>query len=108
MIVRTTSDPATFKELVFPFLQRDPVLNTVILGNTADRVHGILADPEPPVFVSVHDGDEVVGAVLSTALRGQPGEPADRPGAGGGRPAGRRFTAVDRGLRTGGCGSCVR
>ncbi|MEI8407669.1 MULTISPECIES: GNAT family N-acetyltransferase [unclassified Kribbella] len=70
MIVRTTSDPATFKELVFPFLQRDPVLNTVILSNTADRVHGILADPEPPVFVSVHDGDEMVGAVLSTALRG--------------------------------------
>ena len=70
MIVRTTSDPAVFKDLAFPFLQRDPVLNTAILSNTADRIRGILNDPEPPVFVSVHDGDEVVGTVLSTALRG--------------------------------------
>ncbi|WP_329482326.1 GNAT family N-acetyltransferase [Kribbella sp. NBC_01484] len=70
MIVRTTSDPAAFKDLAFPFLQRDPVLNTGVLSNTADRIRGILNDPEPPVFVSVHDGDEVVGTVLSRALRG--------------------------------------
>jgi predicted GNAT family acetyltransferase len=70
MIVRTTNDPAVFKELAFPFLQRDPVLNTAILSNTADRIRGILNDPELPVFVSVHDGDEVIGTVLSTALRG--------------------------------------
>ncbi|MFC6158812.1 GNAT family N-acetyltransferase [Kribbella jiaozuonensis] len=70
MIVRTTSDPAAFKELVFPFLQGDPVRNSTILTNIVDRVHGIMDDPEPPVFVSVHDGDEVVGVVLSTTLRG--------------------------------------
>jgi hypothetical protein len=52
MIVRTTSDPAAFKDLAFPFLQRDPVLNTGVLSNTADRIRGILNDPEPPVFVS--------------------------------------------------------
>lgn len=70
MIARTTGDPAVFRDLVFPFLQRDPVLNSALLTGTADRIRGILADPEPPVFVSVHDGDEVVGAVLGTALRG--------------------------------------
>ena len=70
MIARTTNDPHEFKDLVFPFLQRDPVLNTALLSQTADRIRGILADPEPPVFVSVHDGDEVVGAVLGTTLRG--------------------------------------
>ncbi|MFI5690651.1 GNAT family N-acetyltransferase [Kribbella sp. NPDC051586] len=79
MIVRTTADPAAFRELVFPFLQRDPVRNSTILTNIADRVSGIMNDPEPPVFVSVHDGDagddagdagEVVGVVMCTALRG--------------------------------------
>jgi GNAT superfamily N-acetyltransferase len=70
MIARATSDPAAFKELVFPFLQADPVLNTSILSGTEDRIRGILADPEPPVFVSVHDGDTVIGAVLGTVLRG--------------------------------------
>jgi ribosomal protein S18 acetylase RimI-like enzyme len=70
MIARTTSDPVAFRELVFPFLQRDPVRNSTILTNIADRVNGIMNDPEPPVFVSVHDGDEVAGVVLSTTLRG--------------------------------------
>ncbi|TCC59699.1 hypothetical protein E0H73_24075 [Kribbella pittospori] len=37
MITRTTSDPAAFKKLVFPFLQRDPVLNSALLTGTADR-----------------------------------------------------------------------
>jgi predicted GNAT family acetyltransferase len=70
MIARVTRDPAVFRDLALPFLQRDPVLNSALLTGTADRIRGILADPEPPVFVSVHDGDEVVGAVLGTALRG--------------------------------------
>lgn len=70
MIARTTSDPVVFRDLAFAFLRRDPVRNTTILSNTADRVRGILRDPEPPVFVSVHDGDEIVGAALSTTLRG--------------------------------------
>ncbi|TDD42625.1 GNAT family N-acetyltransferase [Kribbella antibiotica] len=71
MIARVTRDPAAFQDLVFPYLQRDPVLNSQILTNVADRVRGIMNDPEPPVFVSVHDdADEVVGAVICTALRG--------------------------------------
>ena len=69
--VRVTSDPAEFKVAVFPFLQRDPVLNTAILGNTEDRVRGVIHDPDPPVFVSIHQlGGLVVGAAICTAQRG--------------------------------------
>ncbi|GAA1718636.1 GNAT family N-acetyltransferase [Kribbella yunnanensis] len=71
MIARATYDAAAFQELVFPYLQRDPVLNTSLLTNVADRVRGIMNDPEPPVLVSVHsDTDEVIGAAIWTALRG--------------------------------------
>ncbi|WP_405062342.1 GNAT family N-acetyltransferase [Kribbella sp. NBC_01505] len=71
MTVRLTMDPAAFQKLVFPYLQRDPVLNSQVLTNVADRVRGIMNDPVPPVFVSVHDDTgEVVGAVICTALRG--------------------------------------
>ncbi|MDX6248603.1 MAG: hypothetical protein QOF10_1963 [Kribbellaceae bacterium] len=69
--VRATGDPAEFKATVFPFLQRDPVLNSVILTNTEDRIRGILHDSAPPVFLSVHDDPgEVVGAVMCTPHRG--------------------------------------
>lgn len=71
MKVRATADPAEFKSVVFPFLQRDPVLNSYILSNTEDRINGILHDPAPPIFMSIHDDtDEVVGAAFCTALRG--------------------------------------
>ncbi|MFI5730257.1 GNAT family N-acetyltransferase [Kribbella sp. NPDC051587] len=71
MIARTSYDAAAFQGLVFPFLQRDPVLNTQILTNVADRVRGIMNDPEPPVFVSVHaDDDKVIGVAVWTAMRG--------------------------------------
>ncbi|TDU90702.1 FR47-like protein [Kribbella voronezhensis] len=68
--MRPTGDPVEFKATVFPFLQKDPVLNTALLSNVEGRIQGIMHDPEPPLFVSLHDGDEVVGAVVSTALRG--------------------------------------
>ncbi|MFB6721657.1 GNAT family N-acetyltransferase [Kribbella sp. NPDC056345] len=80
MIARATYDAAAFQELVFPYLQRDPVLNTTLLTAVSDSVHGILNDPEPTVFVSVHDdADEVIGAVMWRPLRGiqLAGLPAD-------------------------------
>jgi hypothetical protein len=68
---RVTTDPGEFKATVFPFLQGDPVLHSVVLSNTEDRIKGLLHDPAPPVFVSVHGaGGSVVGAVMRTALRG--------------------------------------
>ncbi|HWD83879.1 MAG TPA: GNAT family N-acetyltransferase [Kribbella sp.] len=70
MITRSTHDPAEFRAVAFPYLQRDPVLNSTVLTNVSDRVNGIMNDPEPPVFVSVHDGSTVIGAVMCTALRG--------------------------------------
>jgi len=71
VIARSTDDAAAFQELVFPYLQRDPLINSNLLTNVADRVRGIMNDPEPPVFVSVHsDSHEVAGVAISTALRG--------------------------------------
>jgi hypothetical protein len=71
MTVRLTMDPAAFQKLVFPYLQRDPVLNSTILTNVADRVRGIMNDPAPPIFFSVHDAaGEVNAAGFCTALRG--------------------------------------
>jgi GNAT superfamily N-acetyltransferase len=71
MMVRATGDPVEFKAIAFPFLQRDPVLNSTLLSNTEDRVNGIMHDPAPPLFLSIHDdADEVVGAVLCVAHRG--------------------------------------
>jgi predicted GNAT family acetyltransferase len=68
--VQATADPAEFKRTVFPFLHKDPVLNTQTLSNVDGRVRGIMHDPAPPLFVSLHDGGEVVGAVVCSALRG--------------------------------------
>jgi hypothetical protein len=69
--LRLTHDPAEFKATAFPFLQSDPVLHTMVLSNTEDRISGILHDPAPPLFLSIHDdADQVLGAVLCTAHRG--------------------------------------
>ncbi|WP_405062343.1 GNAT family N-acetyltransferase [Kribbella sp. NBC_01505] len=70
MHVQVTSDPAAFSRLVFPFLQKDPVLNTIILSNVRERAVGIRpADDVPPYFVSVHDPD-VIGVAMRTQGRG--------------------------------------
>jgi predicted GNAT family acetyltransferase len=71
MSVRVTNDPAEFASTVFPFLEKDPVLHTVLLSNVQDRATGVLADPSLPVFVSVHAADgQVVGASMRTPGRG--------------------------------------
>jgi GNAT superfamily N-acetyltransferase len=71
MSVRVTNDPAEFAATVFPFLEKDPVLNTVLLSNVQDRATGVLAVPSPPVFVSVHAADgQVVGGCMRTPGRG--------------------------------------
>jgi hypothetical protein len=50
MSMRVTSDPAEFAATVFPFLEKDPVLNSVLLSNVRDRATGLLTDPSLPVF----------------------------------------------------------
>jgi FR47-like protein len=71
MSVRVTSDPAEFKATVFPFLEGDPVLHSVLLSNIQDRATGVQVDPVPPVLVSVHDASgAVLGAVMRTGHRG--------------------------------------
>ena len=108
MDVRVTSDPKDFERTVFPFLQQDPVLHTIIMSNVHERAAGTaLAEPGPSYFVSVHDPD-VVGVAMRTPGRGvyvgalaeQLAEPIadafadvlpELPGVAGDRPAARRF-----------------
>lgn len=72
MSVRVTRIPAEFEKIVFGFLQQDPVLNTVLLGNVHDRAaRPMLGENEPPVLVSVHDpAGQVIGAAMRTDGRG--------------------------------------
>jgi len=69
MDVRVTSDPRAFAQTVFPFLQQDPVLHTIIMSNVHERAHGTtVVESEPSYFVSVHDPD-VVGVAMRTPGR---------------------------------------
>jgi GNAT superfamily N-acetyltransferase len=71
MDVRVTSDPKAFEQAVFPFLQQDPVLHTIIMSNVHERVAGTYrAEAEPSYFVSVHDEDDVIGVAMRTPGRG--------------------------------------
>lgn len=70
MTIRTTTDPAEFKAAVFPFLAKDPVLNTAILSIVESRIHGTGTTEDSPLFVSLHEGGAVIGAVVSPAPRG--------------------------------------
>ncbi|MFI5690652.1 GNAT family N-acetyltransferase [Kribbella sp. NPDC051586] len=108
MDVRVTSDPQAFEQAVFPFLQQDPVLHTIIMSNVHERANGTApAEPEPSYFVSVHDPD-VIGVAMRTPGRGVylgalPEDLAELiadayadvlpelPGVAGDRPAARRF-----------------
>ncbi|TDD23442.1 acetyltransferase [Kribbella turkmenica] len=70
MDVRVTSDPAAFRRTVFPFLQRDPVLHTIIMTNVHRRATAP-AEQQPGYYVSVREGDgDVVGAAMRTPGRG--------------------------------------
>ncbi|MEV5963035.1 GNAT family N-acetyltransferase [Kribbella sp. NPDC051952] len=70
MDVRVTTDAQAFEQTVFPFLQQDPVLHTIIMSNVHERANGsIKAQDEASYFVSVHVG-EVVGVAMRTPGRG--------------------------------------
>ena len=72
MTTRVTSDAAEFQATVFPFLDKDPVLHTIIMTNVAERAVGTdRAEADPSYFVSVHDGaGEVIGVAMRTPGRG--------------------------------------
>lgn len=74
MDLRVTTDPAEFQRTVFPFLQKDPVLHTIIMSNVAERAAGTYRNEQGlGYYVSVHDGGEVIGVVMRTP--GRPGVP---------------------------------
>jgi len=110
MDVSVTSDPKAFERTVFPFLQQDPVLHTIIMSNVHERANGTArAEDEPSYFASVHDGD-VIGVAMRTpgravylgALREDLAEVIadayadvlpELSGVAGDRPAAKRFAA---------------
>ncbi|NUR94151.1 MAG: GNAT family N-acetyltransferase, partial [Kribbellaceae bacterium] len=62
--------PQAFEQTVFPFLQQDPVLHTIIMSNVHERASGSIgAEDEPSYYVSLHDPD-VVGVAMRTPGRG--------------------------------------
>jgi hypothetical protein len=71
MSVRVTSDPAEFQATTFPFLERDPVLHTIIMSNVAERAaRTYRTETDPSYFVSVHDqAGEVIGVAMRTPNR---------------------------------------
>jgi hypothetical protein len=71
MDFRVTTDPADFQAIAFPFLERDPVLHTIIMSNVAERAAGTYRSEDGlGCYVSVHDGTgEVVGAAMRTPGR---------------------------------------
>ncbi len=71
MSVRVTSSASEFQATTFPFLQRDPVLHTIIMSNVAERASGTYP-PEAGTsyFASVHDdAGEVIGVAMRTPER---------------------------------------
>ncbi|MFD7156774.1 GNAT family N-acetyltransferase [Kribbella sp. NPDC059898] len=121
MDVRVTTDPQAFEQTVFPFLQQDPVLHTIIMSNVHERANGTArSEDEPSYFVSVHAPD-VVGVAMRTpgfgvyvgALREELAEPIaeayadvlpELKGVAGDRPAafrfGRRWCELRGGMAT--------
>lgn len=71
MTVRVTRDAEEFKTTVFAFLQRDPVLHSVLLATVQDRLSVAQGDEPDPYFFSLHGAtDDVIGACLWTARKG--------------------------------------
>lgn len=64
--VERTEDPEEFLRRASGFLEADPVLSTVVATATA-RAVGTPRPDHPRWWLSVHDGDTVVGAVMRTA-----------------------------------------
>src|SRR6266508_818518 len=68
MEARLAADAATFRDLVFGFLREDPVLNSILLTTVDQLASGAVEGPA--VLVSVHDGGDLAGVAVRTALRG--------------------------------------
>lgn len=61
MRVEATDDPASYRAAVSGLLEADPLVNTVMLS-----VLSVERTGAPATYLSVHDGDELVGTALCT------------------------------------------
>ncbi|WP_227996416.1 GNAT family N-acetyltransferase [Nocardia australiensis] len=64
MKVETTTDAAEFRSRTDAFLGRDPLRHTVITTGIANTLGDFDSGDEPTHFLSVHDGDAVVGVAM--------------------------------------------
>ncbi|MEV6769881.1 GNAT family N-acetyltransferase [Nocardia sp. NPDC051030] len=68
MRIEVSSDAVEYQKLVAEFLGRDALGHTVLLTILDNLISGITV--EPGHFLSVHDGEKVVGAAAKTASHG--------------------------------------
>ncbi|HVK19906.1 MAG TPA: GNAT family N-acetyltransferase [Actinokineospora sp.] len=70
MNVTTYDDPADFWRTAGDWLQLDPVGNTIAITVLRQRLDlGPMEDDEPPLLLTVHDNDVLVGAAIQTPPR---------------------------------------
>ena len=66
MRVESTDDPVAYRATVAGLLEADPLVNTVLLNVLANRCGGRGRTGAAATYLSVWDGDELVGAALCT------------------------------------------
>jgi GNAT superfamily N-acetyltransferase len=69
MRIEITTEPAEFRSRTETFLGRDPLRHTVVTTSIANTIDGLDGEREPSWFLSVHDGDTVVGVAMGGAGR---------------------------------------
>lgn len=67
-VIHTT--PQAFADRALRWLERDPVVNSMVMSITQGRLTGAVVDPAPPLWLTVTgSGGEVVGAAVRTPPR---------------------------------------
>ncbi len=65
-MIRRHTDPVAFRDLVTPFLLRDEARYNLLLALTGRLASGETFGDEPPVLLTVHDGDALTGVAVRT------------------------------------------
>lgn len=66
MRVESTDDPVAYRAAVSGLLEADPLANTVLLGVLAARIARPVDSDPPATYLSVWDGDHLVGTAFRT------------------------------------------
>lgn len=70
MLCTIHPDVADFAGRALPWLERDPVLNSIVTTNTVMRLRGLVPDESPPLWITASDErGELVGVAIRTPPR---------------------------------------